>query len=51
LTWQAPQAVQDHVQVNGWSDGLPVIPPAPELVEEFIGTSMLDPGEVVVDLR
>jgi hypothetical protein len=45
------QAVQELFQVNGWSDGLPVVPPTPELVEEFISTSMLDPGEVIIDLR
>ena len=45
------QAVQELFQVNGWSDGLPVVPPTPELVAEFISTSMLDPAEVVIDLR
>jgi hypothetical protein len=45
------QAVQDLFQVNGWSDGLPVVPPTPDLVEHFIATSMLDPADVVVDLR
>jgi hypothetical protein len=44
-------AAQDLFQVNGWSDGLPVVPPTPELVEQFLATSELDPGEVVVDLR
>ena len=46
-----PRAAQDLFHVNGWSDGLPVVPPTPELVEEFIATSMLDLGEVVVRLR
>jgi len=46
-----PQAVQDLFHGNGWSDGLPVIPPTPELVAEFIAASMLDPGQVIVRLR
>jgi hypothetical protein len=46
-----PEAVQDLFQANGWSDGLPVVPPTPELVAEFIAAAGLDPGEVVVDLR
>lgn len=37
--------------MNGWSDGLPVIPPTPDLVAGFIAAAELDPGAVIVELR
>jgi hypothetical protein len=45
------EAAQELFQVNGWSDGLPITPPTPELVEHFIAASGLAPGEIVVNLR
>jgi hypothetical protein len=42
---------QELFQVNGWSDGLPIVPPTPELVAGAVDAAGLDPGEVVVDLR
>jgi hypothetical protein len=35
---------------NGWTDGLPVIPPTPALVERFIAASGLAPSDVVGDM-
>lgn len=43
--------VQELFQVNGWSDGLPVVPPTPERVERFLAVAGLDPDELVVDLK
>jgi hypothetical protein len=32
---------------QGWTDGLPVVPPTPERVEEFLALAGLDPGTVL----
>lgn len=40
-------AAQELVIQQGWSDGLPVIPPTPELVERFVAASGRQPGEVL----
>ena len=32
---------------NGWTDGLPVVPPAPALVEAFLETTRRSPDEVI----
>lgn len=42
---------EELFQVSGWSDGLPIVPPTPELVGAAVGLAGLDPGEVLVDLR
>lgn len=34
----------------GWSDGLPIIPPTPELVAEFVNAIGVAPGDVVADI-
>ena len=34
--------VQEFFQHNGWSDGLPIIPPTVELVEHFIAAADLE---------
>ena len=41
-------AVQDQFDRRGWSDGLPVVPPAEALVEEYLTRWGRDPQEVVV---
>jgi len=33
---------------KGWTDGLPVVPPRPEVVKEFIATVGRDPEEVLI---
>jgi hypothetical protein len=43
-------AAQELFIQNGWSDGLPVVPPTPELVEAFVEASGRDPGEAVGEL-
>ena len=35
---------------NGWSDGLPVIPPTPARVEEFLKYTDLAPDEVIAEI-
>jgi len=35
---------------QGWGDGLPLIPPTPELVEEYVVASGMEPGAVVAAL-
>jgi hypothetical protein len=44
-------AAQELFQRNGWSDGLPIVPPTVELVAHFVDVAGLDPSEVVVNLR
>jgi len=36
---------------RGWTDGLPVVPPAPELVERFVAHAGRDPREVVARME
>lgn len=43
-------AVQELFQREGWSDGLPVVPPTVEVVERFISSAGLDPAQVVIEL-
>jgi hypothetical protein len=39
----SPAALQDLFEANGWTDGLPVVPPTPDLVEAMIAGSGLAP--------
>jgi hypothetical protein len=39
--------VQDHFADQGWSDGLPVIPPTPERVDSFLRQAGRGPTEVL----
>jgi hypothetical protein len=34
---------------NGWTDGLPIVPPRPEMVRRFIATVGRDPAEVLIN--
>jgi len=40
-------AVQQLYLEKGWTDGLPIIPPTPELVEKALSFTKLDPGDVI----
>ena len=40
----------EHAYEQGWTDGLPVIPPTPRLVDECIAASGRDRGEVIATL-
>jgi hypothetical protein len=37
----------DDYHARGWTDGLPVVPPTPELVEEFLTAARLSGDEVI----
>src|SRR3974390_1021876 len=37
----------EHCFESGWTDGLPVVPPIPEFVEEFLSHTKRDPAEVL----
>lgn len=39
-----PQAVETYI-ANGWTDGLPVIPPTPEAVEAMLAAAGLNGPE------
>lgn len=38
-----PAGLQDYFEAQGWTDGLPVVPPTPELVAAMVGASGLAP--------
>ncbi|HTX01806.1 MAG TPA: hypothetical protein VMD59_23690 [Acidimicrobiales bacterium] len=40
----------EHCYEQGWTDGLPVVPPTPALVERFLASTARDPGEVLARL-
>ncbi|GAA4777515.1 hypothetical protein GCM10023200_07980 [Actinomycetospora chlora] len=48
-------AVTEHFEVRGWTDGLPIVPPTPERVAAFLAHTRRDPdsslGELAPDLR
>jgi hypothetical protein len=46
----APGEVQDWFDERGWTDGLPIVPPVPELVEAMIAGSGLPAQTVVATL-
>jgi hypothetical protein len=39
----SPGALQDYFEAQGWTDGLPVVPPTPELVADMVAASGLPP--------
>lgn len=41
--------VEDYFQ-RGWTDGLPIVAPQPELVSRFLDVADLPPGEVIGDV-
>jgi len=42
-----PIAFQEHFYAKGWTDGLPVVPPTPKRVAEFLAYSGYDPSDVI----
>jgi hypothetical protein len=42
-----PISLQEHFYASGWTDGLPVVPPTPERVQEFLDVSGLQPTDVI----
>lgn len=47
---QRARSAIEHYYENGWTDGLPVVPPVEEFVQEFLATTRRDPGEVVLEV-
>lgn len=41
------RAAIEHCFESGWTDGLPVVPPLPEFVDEFLAHTSRDPGQVL----
>jgi hypothetical protein len=39
--------VNELYQQNGWTDGLPIVPPTEERVREFLDTAGLAPGDII----
>lgn len=39
--------IQEFVQVNGWSDGLPVVPPTDEKIREYLRFTPYEAGEIL----
>ncbi len=48
-TYEVIDAVEanEFCQANGWTDGLPIIPPTADLVDEFLAAAELAPDDVV----
>lgn len=44
------EEVQEFFENQGWSDGLPVVPPTKEKVEEFLKYTSLDKNHVIGDI-
>lgn len=40
-------AVNEHYQQNGWTDGLPIVPPTEDRVWEFLSAARLQPQDVI----
>ena len=40
------EAIESYFE-RGWTDGLPVVPPTPELVEAFLSEAKLQPDQIV----
>jgi hypothetical protein len=43
----AYEAIDDHYQEQGWTDGLPIVPPTEEAVAEFLRCTERDAREIV----
>lgn len=42
--------VQEHFLTQGWSDGLPIVPPTPDRVDRFLAATREDPDAVLGSL-
>lgn len=40
-------ATQEHFHANGWTDGLPIVPPTPELVDACLEWVMMTPDQLI----
>jgi hypothetical protein len=44
-------AANELYQDNGWTDGLPIVPPTDTLVRAFLEAARMAPGDVVASSR
>jgi hypothetical protein len=54
LTDEAARSARQAIEYcyeQGWTDGLPVVPPLQEFVDEFLAQTDRDPNEVVMAVR
>lgn len=47
LEYDDPTALLEDYFERGWTDGLPVVPPTPEVVDRFLRTAGIGPDEVI----
>ena len=47
LSFDDPFALQEHFHANGWSDGLPVVPPTADAVRQLLDWALLPPDHLV----
>ncbi len=47
LTEPTIQSVQELYHRNGWTDGLPIVPPTPEAVSECLEWSLMTPEQII----
>ena len=45
-----PRAFTAYAAERGWGDGLPLVPPTPDLVLEYVAASGLPAGHVIATL-
>ena len=44
------EAINRHFEAQGWSDGLPIVPPTPDRVEQFLRFAAVPPDEEIAVL-
>lgn len=47
IEFDDPAALQEHFHANGWSDGLPIVPPTPGAVAACLDEALLDADHLV----
>ncbi|MDH3295264.1 MAG: TlpA family protein disulfide reductase, partial [Acidimicrobiia bacterium] len=47
LTFDGETALQEHFHANGWTDGLPVVPPTPDAVRACLDWALLPPDHLI----
>jgi len=47
LGFDEPFALQEHFHANGWTDGLPIVPPTPDAVRACLDWAVLDPDHLI----
>ncbi len=47
VAFDDPAALQEHFHAQGWTDGLPVVPPTPELVAACLDWALLPPDHLI----